>query len=1008
MEVGSITVVVVSTDLHGPIACQKDFERDLQVFAYPTVEAPNISYVAEDPYRLKVTTTQVTSTGANLKLKPSSMENPPLISRLGSGGPILAIQPTTVFNLELITTGLLAFQTAENGFYEGAIVVKITPRTVIDNDNPNTQEEEGLFFKLQSSGPSLIFLENGLSSIRVHSRLQDEDGIIEVPVRLDPSGTACCHSVYAEQVNSQPVIVSPSRTANPCILRLGGGTFVIQECNDEREPDVRIESGKQKQYKQKWIPKLRYFAFKTSLHYDDGWYISLKDRLCPKDPGDDRCTLSTEEISQMLAARPGPCQTRQDFVAPCNRPGDPEELRFDDPADRCDNRWPQSRCFPCDGQCYDELHQSSPPNSVSTGFKFGYYDLDVFRCGDQKKLSTLKNFFQVFRVEADGYTGTFSNAAPNQSSGDYSTRDPFPDACVGVQVFSNGSGVSVGKPIQITARGPDGKTIRVRVLSKTPNRVRMSNSVLVSKSSTETWADKFEDCIEFNLTPQTTSDADCFDARVVYMHGLAPSDQPLDAEIEVQAQETHTVCENEQLVSKTDSDTWVVSDTEHLTVCKIERIDSMISATPCKTMRPPQGADPDPRAFSSTEMFPTWEPGASIVLIENSMDQVPLTTTVIPSSCEPRWTVIRNPDDNPQLKTLNHENLTLSSETGSTNSVTLDAIGSFSVIAYIDLNRNGVFDLLADCPIYYNMVVSRVSLNSDDSKGFPEKLKHNIIVSAVRIDGEDPTPGAPLLISGFSANDSALDLSAKIDIICGGSDGRLGVERVRSCWINNIEKNELSGEYEGDHKIKSITPNADLPAPIGGLRYRTQTLPELLSPPLSSNQPMLDASPLKSPGTGGDSSCLTSNLEQDLEEPLPLGVRRSSLAKDAPQFGFILVHPKFLENPKRLTRAKVDVDFRAYLAVWTGTVSAANSEPGANLYSCIEEVPWGINSNFSLVYDPNNFNSPPTVTNEEPSDSRIPVGPGVPHAPTTRLSSTKAEICPPIFLPRSGLFDATE
>src|SRR5207244_2564642 len=123
-------------------------------------------------------------------------------------------------------------------------------------------------------------------------------------------------------------------------------------------------------------------------------------------------------------------------------------------------------------------------------------------------------------------------------------------------------------------------------------------------------------------------------------------------------------------------------------------------STTCKTVRAPNAGNPPDRTYLSTECSAVWTPGHSIVLVYNSVGSIPLQALGGATGFKtPRWAVIRNPADNAALKAAPYPNqdLSLSSATGLTTNLSLDAVGSFSVVCYDDTNGNGQFDAGEPC-----------------------------------------------------------------------------------------------------------------------------------------------------------------------------------------------------------------------------------------------------------------------------------------------------------------------
>ncbi len=101
-EVGSMTVVVVSVNLQGPIACQVNYTRPKEVLVSPAAEAVNVTFQPADTFWLDASVASYTANGANLNLKPKLRGTPVLTARIGgANGPALAGQGIDEFTLDV-------------------------------------------------------------------------------------------------------------------------------------------------------------------------------------------------------------------------------------------------------------------------------------------------------------------------------------------------------------------------------------------------------------------------------------------------------------------------------------------------------------------------------------------------------------------------------------------------------------------------------------------------------------------------------------------------------------------------------------------------------------------------------------------------------------------------------------------------------------------------------------------------------------------------------------------
>jgi hypothetical protein len=246
-SVGSLTVKVLSVDLHVPIAAVLNYQRELDVYVQPAGETGKIVFQAANQTELAVGTKSVSTTGATLTLNPSVLTDSPLIARIGdANGPMIGIEPLEVFKMESLNNQLMAFTRDEDDFGTGVLRFKITPRTVIANDKPETPEVEGLFFDLTLRGSGICFEENGQTTLRVPSTREDEDGIIEVYIQISPNGVFSCHDITAIQINSPVTIVGKGNLNNPALVDAAQGLYLLREVRgcDETTRGEESDSGR--------------------------------------------------------------------------------------------------------------------------------------------------------------------------------------------------------------------------------------------------------------------------------------------------------------------------------------------------------------------------------------------------------------------------------------------------------------------------------------------------------------------------------------------------------------------------------------------------------------------------------------------------------------------------------------------------------------------------------------------------------------------------------------------
>ncbi len=165
--------------------------------------------------------------------------------------------------------------------------------------------------------------------------------------------------------------------------------------------------------------------------------------------------------------------------------------------------------------------------------------------------------------------------------------------------------------------------------------------------------------------------------------------------------------------------------------CPDISITAMIPYTPVKTERTKTLPDPMSREFDSNQTEPSWTAGNAILLLERAADKIQLvaqTTTPI------KWEVFRSSADNKALRASPYPAVLVPTLTpnGNTATLALDAVGSFSVVAFVDKDGSGLFkpdvfpvargaliidtkgDLLNirppvdKCAVFWNIIIGRV------------------------------------------------------------------------------------------------------------------------------------------------------------------------------------------------------------------------------------------------------------------------------------------------------------
>jgi len=430
-----------------------------------------------------------------------------------------------------------------------------------------------------------------------------------------------------------------------------------------------------------------------------------------------------------------------------------------------------------------------------------------------------------------------------------------------------------------------------------------------------------------------------------------------------------------------------------------------VPATPCKTVRHPNTGNPPDRTFTSSETSATWAAGRSITLIEKSAGTMALEAKNNYTS--PRWEVVRNPADNGGLAALANALPTLSTNAGKTLNLSLNSIGSFSVIQYDDTDNDGNLDP-GEPSCYMNIIIARVSYtsNSDQTLTRPNAITAGIGQTTHTVDGGMPQKAivAGVFFGQFQAGQAGIEFEAKIDVVGGGADGRLGLDRLKSGWCNNsLEYTDL-GTYASGATMKEYLTHDDAvftnPFHMNKVTI-AGTLPQAMNPALSANMPLLDSGRTDA-ATGGVTVTLGSSAESSA--PAALGEQRTVTALDAPNSFADVSFPTAPLLGDLLTDYQFDLDFKAYLLVWSGTHSAAPDEAGALLYTSVIEIPWQTRATYTLAV-PAGGGPLPAMT-ADPNNNIIKGNVTV-HNPIVPMSG-RGEVCAPTKVRKaSAVRDAT-
>jgi len=449
-------------------------------------------------------------------------------------------------------------------------------------------------------------------------------------------------------------------------------------------------------------------------------------------------------------------------------------------------------------------------------------------------------------------------------------------------------------------------------------------------------------------------------------------------------------------------------------------IRATIPSTPCLSSRSPRkGIKIPPREFVSKETSKNFAAGKSLVLIEGSTKAIDLEG--INAFDTPAWVVKRDvqsadsPEgDNPGLRMAPFpaQELSITSK-AKMAALSLDAVGSFSVVHFDDKDADGKFDDEKEPGCYLNVIVVRVQLSSKqtvktETRASQQSATPTAQAGTILLDGKRSTELFRVIRirnGGTTLNTVGILMQAQVDIIGGGKGGRRGVDRVVLGWLNNLLRLNIQGTYAGKKLVVARMSEVDIDPSRTDFSITDAYLKQFpaIRPPVNAATPLLDTT-RDDPGTGGSTIFLKNTFETDKND-LTLGQQRKVFAVDSPNVFLPLRHPKFTGN--RLEVITYELDFQAWLVAFAGNNKAEPSEPGASLYVTVQQVPWNTVANFDIAWpDGDPPNNDPKVTAK--AQNTIATGKIVNHSPAIPLEKVNAESCPPSVKQRTGIFDATK
>jgi hypothetical protein len=365
------------------------------------------------------------------------------------------------------------------------------------------------------------------------------------------------------------------------------------------------------------------------------------------------------------------------------------------------------------------------------------------------------------------------------------------------------------------------------------------------------------------------------------------------------------------------SDAEGYADKALFTVASFTQIQATIKPTPANTPRPGVPA-PVNHVFTVNSLDPDFAVNLPLVLMKRAQPDIALVLTAAPANLPILWEVVRNVLDHKDIGGKSDVPTVTAAANVYNATLDTDARGSFRVRPYLDNNEDEKYSD-GEPSIPLNLVLARVHIVRDNSAGIRSNLTAVGAAGSVNIrNGTWPASWAACTAAGGAG----MTMEIVADVIGGGADGQLGLDKVFGGLVNMLTGNEIRLTYV------DTTPVAPLPpvtlqvsnryttnrASATGVYNGTPMFQPGDPAPALLAFPVLDTG--RNPGgLGGETAVMGRSGTWDLSVNRTVGQRRTLRCIDSPGRGFLSAHPT---NPNALLANIHYVQrFRAHFCFWT-------------------------------------------------------------------------------------------
>ena len=433
-----------------------------------------------------------------------------------------------------------------------------------------------------------------------------------------------------------------------------------------------------------------------------------------------------------------------------------------------------------------------------------------------------------------------------------------------------------------------------------------------------------------------------------------------------------------------------------ITAVSFTRIRATIKPTPANTARAGFPASAN-HTFDTTGISDDFALTPPLVLMRNAQPDIDLEVSCAPAGLPIMWKAIRDPADHASLRNPADPTAvpTLTPNRSDVKKARLNAKekGSFRVRAYIETSGTPHFQG-KEPSIPLNLVLADATMVADNSIANPPgPLAATVSASGVDIrNGTWPATAGSLTPGDLAAAGMAMNLVA--DVTGGGSDGRLGLEKVFCGLVNDLQNVVISATYHdpgppaGDVHLNNVYVSN------GASATGTFASKPLFQPgdpaPTTWTWPLLDSG-RPTAGVGGETATMSASGPHT-PVPRPVGQRWTIQCIDSPGRSIPKAHP--LHPAAVLKHVRYHQEFVANFCFWTNISGHRNptGDPADRLYSVLRIVPWQISGEWDVAFP---AAGPPALTATTPHRITAENSRRVTVRPIDRAQDHHVEVRPP-------------